>query len=359
MTVKFTRPSINIRETLDQLNKPSGIAGNAMLAADTPQEQFNLIGAGRKNLIINGGFDVWQRGTTGSVVGGPEYVSADRWKLYVNASTTIYLNQQSFDAGQTEVPGNPKYYGRFDWLGTGNSQFFGFEQLIEGVSHGAGDTLTVSFYARTEFGDDITLGVNQKFGSGGSADVGAGNFDLIMDTTWKKFIVNVPMPSISGKTIGGGDSISMTWYRQGTLNSYLEIANVQVEVGKVATPFEHRSYGEELALCQRYYYRLNVVADTALMIGNSLSTSVAYYTLVLPRPLRGVPTVNQSGFLNYRQRGASTNVTTTVTLGSAFYSPGNSIVQVQTSSSGLPNTVEVMIYSSTGNTGYIEVDAEL
>ena len=54
MTVKITKPEIDIREKLTELNKPSGIAGEAMLRAETPQEQFNLIGAGRKNLIING-----------------------------------------------------------------------------------------------------------------------------------------------------------------------------------------------------------------------------------------------------------------------------------------------------------------
>ena len=60
MTVKLTKPEINVREKLAELDKPSGIAGEAMLRAETPQEQFNLIGAGRRNLLINGGFDVWQ-----------------------------------------------------------------------------------------------------------------------------------------------------------------------------------------------------------------------------------------------------------------------------------------------------------
>ena len=57
MAVKFTKPEINVREKLAELDKPSGIAGEAMLRAETPQEQFNLIGAGRRNLLINGGFE--------------------------------------------------------------------------------------------------------------------------------------------------------------------------------------------------------------------------------------------------------------------------------------------------------------
>ena len=63
MAVKFTKPEINVREKLAELDKPSGIAGEAMLRAETPQEQQTLIGAGRRNLLINGDFQVCQRGT--------------------------------------------------------------------------------------------------------------------------------------------------------------------------------------------------------------------------------------------------------------------------------------------------------
>ena len=80
MTVKVTKPSINVREELADLKKPSGTAGEAMLRAETPQEQFNLIGAGRKNLVINGAMEVAQRSTsvTGSTTNGA-ILSVDRF----------------------------------------------------------------------------------------------------------------------------------------------------------------------------------------------------------------------------------------------------------------------------------------
>ena len=64
MVVKVSKPELNLREKISELDKPSGIAGEAMLRAETPQEQFNLISAGRRNLIINGDMKVAQRGTS-------------------------------------------------------------------------------------------------------------------------------------------------------------------------------------------------------------------------------------------------------------------------------------------------------
>ena len=284
MTVRIQKPAVNIREKLAELERPIGLNGAALMRTETPQEAFSLIGAGRRNLIINGGFDVWQRGTTGSVVGGPAYVSADRWKIYVNTSTTITLSRQTFTSGQTEVPGNPTYYGRFSWLGTGSAQFFGIEELVEGVHHGAGDYLTISFYARTGNGENMTLGVNRNFGSGGSTGDTVGNYTLELETYWKKFVITIPVPSLSGKTIGSGNYMSITWYRSGTVSTYLDLSNVQVEYGKTATPFEYRSYGEELALCQRYFQRLGPDDGTNSLHYNSINdhkSQIHYFPLEL------------------------------------------------------------------------------
>jgi len=64
MTIQVTKEPINLREKLNELETNKGLKGNEILQAETAQEVRSLIGAGRKNLIINGGFDVWQRGTS-------------------------------------------------------------------------------------------------------------------------------------------------------------------------------------------------------------------------------------------------------------------------------------------------------
>ena len=72
MAVKFTKPEINVREKLAELDKPSGIAGEAMLRAETVAEQQALIGVGRRNLLINGSTQVSQRGTSFTSVASGE-----------------------------------------------------------------------------------------------------------------------------------------------------------------------------------------------------------------------------------------------------------------------------------------------
>jgi hypothetical protein len=78
---------------------------------------------------------------------------------------------------------------------------------------------------------------------------------------------------------------------------YLEFEEVQLEIGSIATPFEHRMFGPELLLCQRYYYRITPTAvDQTLGVGhNSLSTTMAA-TSPFPVPMRSAPTaLEQSG----------------------------------------------------------------
>ena len=293
MTVNISKPSINIREKLSELDKPSGIAGEAVLRADSVQEIRNQISAGRKNLIINGGFDVWQRGTSTSLVGGPSYIGADRWQVYINTSSTIYMDKVAFTVGQTEVAGNPENYLKFDWLGTGSSTVKIIEHRVEGVSHTAGKAVTLSFWARTQMADDPSVSFTQSFGLGGSAGISVFSQTIDCTTAWQKFEITTTLPSISGKTVGAGSYLQLSYASSGTLNSYLEIAQVQLELGSVATDFEHRSYGEELALCQRYYCRL--YTETIFGTVGTSGHLVHYYAF--PEEMRVTPATTDIGSL--------------------------------------------------------------
>jgi len=220
-----------------------------------------------RNKIINGNFDIWQRGTSQTTA---DYGSADRWNCLHKGSTKT-ASQQAFTVGQTDVPGNPKYYLRHvvsSVAGAGN--YCSFIQQIEGVQTLAGQTATLSFWAKADSNKSIATEFRQHFGTGGSpsaivSSIGVTTHNLT--TSWQKFTTTVSIPSISGKTIGsdGNDKLQINfWFDAesnwdsrnnslGQQSGTFDIAQVQLEEGSVPTPFEHRPIGTELALCQRYY----------------------------------------------------------------------------------------------------------
>jgi hypothetical protein len=222
--------------------------------------------AGFRNAIINGNFDIWQRGTSFT---GAEY-GADRW-IHNRVGTTQTATRQAFTLGQTDVPGEPTYYCRTvvsSVAGAGNAALL--LQRIEDVRTFAGQQITVSFWAKVDATKNIAVELVQGFGTGGSpsATVTAiGVTKISISTSWQKVTVTATVPSISGKTIGT-DGLGLlalnVWFDAGsTFNARtdslgqqsgtFDIAQVQLEPGTVATPFERRPIGTELALCQRYY----------------------------------------------------------------------------------------------------------
>ena len=224
--------------------------------------------AGFRNRIINGNFDIWQRGTSFTA----SNYGADRW-IHGRLGTTHTVSRQSFALGQTNVPNEPTYFCRTivsSVAGSGN--FSALIQRIEGVRSFAGQQVTVSFWAKADASKSISVDFLQYFGTGGSPtpslDVGAiGATKIAIGTTWQKITITASIPSISGKTIGTNNNDALDFYiwfdassvddartvSLGHQSGTFDIAQVQIERGPVATPFEQRPIGTELALCQRYY----------------------------------------------------------------------------------------------------------
>ena len=264
---------------------------------------------GRRNAIINGNFDVWQRGTSQTVSG---YGSADRWRFEIGTSTQS-VTQQVFALGQTDVPYNPKYYYR-NVVTTGGtaSSYARLYQKIEGVGVFAGETVTLSFYAKADASKNIAVSFIQSFGTGGSpssAVLGISPTTVGLTTSWAKYTVTIDVPSISGKTLGTDDNDSLGvlfWLDAGSdfnarTNSLgnqsgtFEFAQVQLEAGSVATPFERRSYGEELALCQRYYEQIDAEVPYPF-IGPATGISTIYAMApVYYAKKRVIPSISASG----------------------------------------------------------------
>jgi len=300
-----------------------------------------------RNRIINGNFDIWQRGTSQTNAG---YGSADRWFLGHTGSTKT-ASRVAFTVGQTEVPGNPKYYLRHvvsSVAGTGNHCFL--DQRIEGVHTLAGQTATLSFWAKADSNKNIATEFIQYFGTGGSPSNQITGIQVVthnLTTSWQKFTATVAIPFISGKTIGsdGNDLLELIfWFDAGSTYSArtnslgqqsgtFDIAQVQLEEGTVPTPFEHRPYGIELALCQRYYY---VVVDGSESTNQVFGTGIGWSTVQIemvkehPVEMRASPDLKQTVVTNGYQgkvSGIDINMNSLVTYKSTtrnvlLYNPG-------------------------------------
>ena len=247
MAVKFTKPEINVREKLAELDKPSGIAGEAILRAETPQEQFNLIGAGRRNILINGDFQVSQRGDYSSATTSSDGYFLDRWRVDRNGTATV---QHTSGHDIAETPAICKAIKLVQTV-TGTN-YLGIRQKIETPAQYIGRTFTYSAWVRSNTSNARIAcyipgtSPNTYIGPNHS---GSGEWEYLSFT----FTLNSGTPT----TFHADVFIDNGAYGNTTITAgeYVEVTMLQLELGKVATPFEHRSYGEELALCQRYFYK--------------------------------------------------------------------------------------------------------
>jgi hypothetical protein len=258
--------------------------------------------AGMRNAIINGNFDIWQRGTSFASPTNANY-TADRWKVqFNNTGATRTLSRQSFALGQTDVPGEPTYFMRFDQSVAGSGgTFTQLDQYIESVRTFAGQQVTISFWAKAAASTTMpSVALQQLFGSGGSPSslnqTTAGS-SLALTTTWQKFSYQVTLPSISGKTLGtdNNDALIVVFFMPLNATFTIDIAQVQVEPGPVATPFERRPIGTELALCQRYFWNHtpSVISHTSFEYAG---TGTSYINIPFGLTMRGTPTIAYNNF---------------------------------------------------------------
>lgn len=235
-----------------------------------------------RNKIINPNFEISQRGTAFVAGTGPRF-TLDRW-LIDSAGSTIDASRQAFTLGQTAVPGEPAYFGRFGVISSaGVANYAMVGQRIEGVRTLAGKTAVVTFWAKADASKNIGVSLAQHFGTGGSpsAKVSVAPQTCALTTSWQKFRLNFTIPSIAGKILGtAGDFLQLyLWLDSGSDNTSqsgigqqsgtFDFARVQIEEGPAATAFEVRPAAVEIGLCQRYFTKMragwsgNVTSGTA------------------------------------------------------------------------------------------------
>jgi hypothetical protein len=256
--------------------------------------------AGFRNAIINGSFDHWQRGTSFGSLATNTY-HADRWYITFTGGGTRTISRQLFPIGQLDVPGDPTYYLNWDQTVAGSGQTANdLRQKIEGVRTFAGQQVTVSLWAKASAPINSNgVRVVQDFGTGGSPSsaVTKSSAAFSLTTSWQRFSFTTTLDSIAGKTLGsdGNDNLYISIRMPINTTFNIDIAQVQIEAGPVATPFERRPIGVELALCQRYYYVADANRDTIHRRWGG--SEVGNYTLgqtFFPVTMRAVPNVTTS-----------------------------------------------------------------
>lgn len=230
--------------------------------------------SGLRNKIINGDFDFWQRNTTQT---GTLYGSDDRWSNEVNMSTHT-VTRVAHTVGGTLVKGS-QYFSSTAVVSTANVGAYAVKaQFIEGVRTFEGKTVTVSFIAKADNPRSLAIEFIQSFGTGGSPSARIDAISpqkIALTTSFARYTATVAIPSISGKVIGTDNNDFLGFYfwfdagsnfnaRTATLGQQsgtFMIGQVQIEEGSVATAFDRRPLGTELALCQRYYEKSYARAD--------------------------------------------------------------------------------------------------
>jgi hypothetical protein len=336
--------------------------GSATSVTWVPQSSAptSLNYAAGKNAIINGDFGIWQRGTSFSPANTA--YTADRW--YVDA-TTAYptsqtISQQTFTPGTAPVSGyEGTYYLRYAYTYAPGNPGSYIGQKIEDVRTYAGQTVTISFWAKVASAAALSVNLVQNFGSGGSTSATTSVGTPSATTSWQRFTYSVSVPSISGKTIGTSSFLDLRIFAPNA-SSTTDIWGVQLEAGSTATNFQTATGTKqgELAACQRYYWRSNTAGNnyTRVATGMAYSSTIAGLTIPLPVSMRVIPTAVEYSGLQVTDTVNFYAVTAT-TLNAANSSP-NFVAVDFTVASGLTQ-FRAYYTGQTSSSGYLGLTAEL
>ena len=301
---------------------------------NTPSINTSQVG-GRRNLIINGAMQVNQRGSAATVNADTQYGKVDRYAGYGISGGQFTLNQSTVAPDGFGYSNIATVTSADTSIASGD--YYGFVYRVEGndIVHldfgsSSAKTVTLSFWVRSS----VTGTFGGAFRNSAANRSFVFSYTINTADTWEYKSVTVPGDTSGTWLTTNGTGIILSWSlgdgssRLNTAGSWVagnyagvtgqtnlietssatwQITGVQLEVGTVATEFEHRNFAEELAMCQRYYYRIERtdstdsanaigrgVANTYLGIGQVNTSSSAYIDMNLSVHMRDTPTVDYS-----------------------------------------------------------------
>jgi len=343
-----------------------------------------------RNLFVNGACRINQRGTVtvGSGYGGP-----DRWVQYKSGSGAAITSQD------TDVPTGQGFRNSIKLdvstaLASGSSNWAWIGQYIEAqdcqsICKGTSNAkqLTLQFWVKSPKTGTHTVRLDSNDSNDG---VGA-TYTVSSANTWEKKTVTFPASTSGTINDDNGRGIHVLWVlsagtnmSSGTLNTTwaawvnanaapgqpnildstdnnFYLTGVQLEVGSVATPFEHRSIGEELSRCQRYFF--NITGDNGSrsgIPGYANSTSSLRCMVQFPAPMRAIPSISGSStamVFDSQDDSASFNCSS-LTAGGAPTTSNPKQMCIEVDTSGMTNGQGGQLEFRAAN-GFINFSAEL
>ena len=318
-TIAGTTGTFSGNLSVDTITNAAG-GNTAQINGMTPTAQSLQ---GFRNRLFNGSYAVAQRGTTfASGSNDDDTYNLDRWYVLSDGNDAVDITQDTAAA-----PPEQKFCLALD-VETANKKF-GVAQIIENINCAdlQGQTVTVAFQAKVSAttkldnvkcaivawsgtADSVTGDIISAWGAEGTNPTLIANAtyentpaNLNVTTAWATYTVSAPIDTASTNNV-----IVFIWsdVTDTTAGDFLYLAGVQLEAGSVATPFERRDYGTELARCQRYYYQ-----DAGVGVDSyAVSTSIAAGTYYLPVTMRVAPAISQTGSVLQSGGTAQTTFTT-------------------------------------------------
>ena len=350
-----------------------------------------------RNLIINGAMQVAQRGTSAvTVTTSAGYRTVDRFKTDIDGSGGGDFSH----AQSTDVPAGQgfQYSSKFTTVtqasqptSEGNRhQLYNLleEQDVFHLEWGTSNakTCTLSFWVKGSVTGTYGF-IFGHYGSGGTYYYYT-NYTINSANTWEKKTITVTGPTVGGNNDGGNSfGLRVEWIlgvgsdaETGTLNEWttsstmrtaantvylpetsgatLYITGVQLEVGDTATPFEHRSYSDEIQRCHRYYYKIGGVSGKRPVICNAMaySTGELYGVFRLPVPMRTLPSGSYDGLPRGYKPGTAQRLTAFV-----INSIESSVqeLRLRGDNAGYFNAGDASWIQIDSNGEYLDFDAEL
>lgn len=243
---------------------------------------------GFRNVVRNGDMQISQRGNGPFTTNG---ITLDGWFVAKTGGGVSVQKAEGADPSKMHL---------YLLLSGQTSGYVVVNQRIEDVGTLAGKKVTLSFYCEAQM-PKMYWEVAQTFGSGGSPTVTPAGGVLTL-TGKSKHSVTFDLPSINGKVIGPGSTVSLALYfsidsvpEVGAQNGWVYLTDVQMEEGPVVTPFERLPVQQQLTWCHRYFWRIdNNLQGGTSWPGQCINTEAAVFPVRHPIPMRVTPTIGMT-----------------------------------------------------------------